>query len=100
MPRPFASSAESLLTIINDILDFSKIEAGKLDLEPLDFDLRDAGRRRAVELLAEQAPEKASNWHARAAPTCPTAFAAIPAGCARFSPTWSAMPLSSPSRAR
>jgi signal transduction histidine kinase/CheY-like chemotaxis protein/HPt (histidine-containing phosphotransfer) domain-containing protein len=34
-------SAESLLTIINDILDFSKIEAGKLDLESVDFNLRD-----------------------------------------------------------
>lgn len=34
------SSAESLLTLINDILDFSKIEAGKLDLEMLDFNLR------------------------------------------------------------
>jgi PAS domain S-box-containing protein len=35
-------SADSLLTIINDILDFSKIDAGKLDLDPSDFDLRDA----------------------------------------------------------
>lgn len=35
------SSAESLLTIINDILDFSKIEAGKLDLDSVEFDLRD-----------------------------------------------------------
>ena len=34
-------SAESLLTVINDILDFSKIEAGKLDLDPVDFSLRD-----------------------------------------------------------
>ena len=34
------NSGESLLTIINDILDFSKIEAGKLDLDPVDFDLR------------------------------------------------------------
>ncbi|NNG00012.1 MAG: GAF domain-containing protein [Desulfobacteraceae bacterium] len=34
------NSAESLLQIINDILDFSKIEAGKLELELLDFDLR------------------------------------------------------------
>ena len=30
-----------LLTLINDILDFSKIEAGKVDLEAVDFDLRD-----------------------------------------------------------
>jgi PAS domain S-box-containing protein len=35
-------SAESLLGIINDILDFSKIEARKLELECLDFSLRDA----------------------------------------------------------
>jgi PAS domain S-box-containing protein len=35
------ASAESLLTVINDILDFSKIEAGKLDLDPVDFVLRD-----------------------------------------------------------
>ncbi len=34
------SSAESLLTIINDILDFSKVDAGKLELELLDFDIR------------------------------------------------------------
>ena len=34
------SSAESLLTLINDILDFSKVEAGKLELEHLEFDLR------------------------------------------------------------
>ena len=36
------SSADSLLTIINDILDFSKIEAGKLELESIDFKLRDS----------------------------------------------------------
>ena len=35
------SSGESLLGVINDILDFSKIEAGKMDLEILDFSLRD-----------------------------------------------------------
>ena len=35
-------SADSLLSIINDILDFSKIEAGKLDIEILDFNLRNA----------------------------------------------------------
>ena len=36
------SSAEALLTVINDILDFSKIEAGKLELDPIDFNPRDA----------------------------------------------------------
>jgi two-component system, sensor histidine kinase and response regulator len=34
-------SADSLLQVINDILDFSKIEAGKLDLDPIEFKLRD-----------------------------------------------------------
>jgi PAS domain S-box-containing protein len=34
-------SADHLLNVINDLLDFSKIEAGKLDLELVDFDLRD-----------------------------------------------------------
>ncbi len=34
------SSADALLDIINDILDFSKIEAGKLELENIEFNLR------------------------------------------------------------
>ncbi len=34
-------AAQNLLGIINDILDFSKIEADKLDMENIDFDLRD-----------------------------------------------------------
>ncbi len=35
------TSADALLTVINDVLDFSKIEAGKLQLDPIDFSLRD-----------------------------------------------------------
>jgi two-component system sensor kinase len=35
------SSAEALLRLLNDILDFSKIEAGKLELESIEFNLRD-----------------------------------------------------------
>jgi signal transduction histidine kinase len=35
-------SAQSLLTVINDILDFSKIEAGKLDIETVNFNLRES----------------------------------------------------------
>ena len=50
-------SGRSLLGIINDILDFSKIEAGKLDLENIDFDLRQTVED-AVELLAERAQSK------------------------------------------
>lgn len=51
------NSADALLAIINDILDFSKIEAGKLDLEIIDFDLRETIEE-VAELLAEQAQSK------------------------------------------
>ena len=36
------SSADSLMTIINDILDFSRIEARELDIESVNFALRDS----------------------------------------------------------
>ncbi len=50
-------SAESLLTIINDILDFSKIEADKLEIENLDFDLREC-LEGAIDVIAESAHAK------------------------------------------
>jgi len=50
-------SGDALLTIINDILDFSKIEAGKMELEPIDFDIRTA-MDEVMDLLAEKAQEK------------------------------------------
>ena len=34
-------SGETLLAVIDDILDFSKIEAGRLELDNIDFELRD-----------------------------------------------------------
>ncbi|HXN47312.1 MAG TPA: response regulator [Bryobacteraceae bacterium] len=51
------SSADSLLTVINDILDFSKIEAGRLDLESMEFNLRDRIEE-AVQSLSLKAYEK------------------------------------------
>jgi PAS domain S-box-containing protein len=61
-------SADALLTVINDILDFSKIEGVKIDLEALDFGIRDAlettmktiavrADEKGLELLCEIAPE-------------------------------------------
>jgi two-component system sensor histidine kinase/response regulator len=50
-------SAETLLNILNDILDFSKIEAGKLDIEHIDFNLRNLVDE-TLELLAMKSHEK------------------------------------------
>ncbi len=50
-------SADGLLLVINDILDFSKIEAGKLDLELIEFDLRECVDS-AVKTLAFAAQRK------------------------------------------
>jgi PAS domain S-box-containing protein len=55
--RTVRISGESLLIVINDILDFSKIEAGKLDLEAVDFDLREVIDN-TMDLLAAQAHSK------------------------------------------
>ncbi len=50
-------SARNLLDLLNDILDFSKIEAGKLELEVVDFDLRELIQE-VAELFAEPCHEK------------------------------------------
>ncbi len=64
-------SGESLLTLINDILDFSKIEAKKLDLEILDFDLRDLLEDFAG-MMAVRAQEKGLEFLCSANPDVPS----------------------------
>ncbi len=51
------TSADNLLIVINDILDFSKIEAGKMELEEIDFDLRDM-MSKTMKLLALRKKDK------------------------------------------
>lgn len=50
-------SAESLLRLMNDILDFSKIEVGKLELESIDFALRES-LESTIKTLATRAHKK------------------------------------------
>jgi signal transduction histidine kinase len=60
-------SADSLMVLINDILDFSKIEAGKLELDPVEFRVRQfvdqtakmmalAARQKGLKLISSVAP--------------------------------------------
>ena len=50
-------SGEHLLKIINDILDFSRIESGRIELETINFNMRQA-LEQTVDLFAEQAARK------------------------------------------
>jgi PAS domain S-box-containing protein len=64
------SSADALLRIISDILDFSKIEAGKLDLESVDFDLREIIEE-ALSLMRPSAQQKGLKLISQMSPDIP-----------------------------
>ncbi|HEV2419428.1 MAG TPA: PAS domain S-box protein [Terriglobia bacterium] len=72
------SSADSLMTIINDILDFSKIEARKMELETIDFSLRDCVEE-SVNSLSLRAAEKGLDLVCRIDPALPEMLAGDPA---------------------
>src|SRR3984885_3756582 len=57
LSETISHSAEALLHIINDILDFSKVEAGKLELERVEFGLREAVEE-TIEIFAARAHTK------------------------------------------
>jgi signal transduction histidine kinase/CheY-like chemotaxis protein/HPt (histidine-containing phosphotransfer) domain-containing protein len=57
LSETISHSAEALLQIINDILDFSKVEAGKLELEHVEFALREAVEE-TIEIFAGRAHAK------------------------------------------
>jgi PAS domain S-box-containing protein len=71
------TSAHSLLTLINDILDFSKIEAGKLELDPIEFRLRDS-LGETIKTLAIRAHVKGLVLALRISPDVPDALVGDP----------------------
>jgi PAS domain S-box-containing protein len=70
-------SADHLLAVINDILDFSKIEAGKLELDQVDFDLRET-LDDTVATLALRAHKKGLELAGYLASDVPSALAGDP----------------------
>jgi signal transduction histidine kinase/CheY-like chemotaxis protein/HPt (histidine-containing phosphotransfer) domain-containing protein len=71
------TSADALLAIINDILDFSKIESRKLELEKIDFSLRDA-MAETVRSLAIRAHQKGLELVCDISPDVPQAVVGDP----------------------
>jgi len=64
------SAAYALQSVINDILDFSKIEAGKLELETIEFPLRDF-LGESLRIMAAKAHEKGLELAYRVLPEVP-----------------------------
>ncbi len=64
------ASADSLLRLLDDILDFAKIEARKLDLEPLEFRLRET-LDNTLKTLAVRAHTKGLELAGHVAPGVP-----------------------------
>jgi signal transduction histidine kinase/CheY-like chemotaxis protein len=71
------ASADSLLSVINGILDFSRIEAGKLDLDELEFSLRDSVGD-TINTMRLRAHEKGLELTCRIAPNVPDSFLGDP----------------------
>jgi len=72
------SSADALLVVINQILDFSKIESGRLELEQIDFDLRNLVEE-VAEMLAARASAKGVELSCRMDPALPARHNGDPA---------------------
>ncbi|MDI3326472.1 PAS domain-containing protein [Pontibacterium granulatum] len=70
-------SADTLLRLLNDILDFSKIEAGKLELEEIEFNLRDT-LGDTLQALAVRASEKGLELVGHIPPEVPDALVGDP----------------------
>ena len=75
--RTVRSSAASLLNLINDILDFSKVEAGKLELNRVEFMLRDT-LEDTLKVLAVRAQQKGIELACHVRPEVPDALLGDP----------------------
>jgi signal transduction histidine kinase/AmiR/NasT family two-component response regulator len=64
------SSADLLLQVIDDVLDFSKVEAGKLDMHPVELDVR-AELDQLVALMGPRAEARGLLLNARVHNTVP-----------------------------
>ncbi len=69
--------AEWLLRLLNDILDFSKIEAGKLELESIEFGLRDCITKTG-RALGQRAADKGLELACRIDPALPDTLVGDP----------------------
>ena len=75
--RTIKMSADTLLSIINDILDFSKIEADGLEIETIDFSLRQL-LEGTVDILSNKAHGKGLTLASFATPEVPDSLQGDP----------------------
>ena len=64
------SSSESLLSLVNEVLDFSKIEAGRIELESVEFPLRETVAK-CLKLVSLQARQRGLELRSSVDPGCP-----------------------------
>jgi PAS domain S-box-containing protein len=77
------SSADSLLRLLNDILDFSKMEARKLELDPIEFDVREAVGN-TLKTFAANASERQIELTCHVARTVPAVLVGDPGRLAQI----------------
>jgi PAS domain S-box-containing protein len=77
------SSADSLLRLLNDILDFSKMEARKLELDLIEFDVREAVGN-TLKTFAASASERQIELTCDIAPSVPAVLLGDPGRLAQI----------------
>ena len=77
------ASADSLLRLLNDILDFSKMEARKLELDPIEFDVREAVGN-TLKTFAASASERRIELTCHVAPGVPAVLVGDPGRLAQI----------------